>query len=292
MTHQLPTLIRRELWEHRALWIAPVAVAACVLTLIAIIGQFNVTNDTSPTFWPQDLEGLGIPRDKRQGVFAIGLWSVTAPLYLTLLFVMWAYATDCLYAERRDRSILFWRSMPVSDAATVIAKLIVVTVIAPLIVWLVSLGATLIAGGIWSLRGWAHLFGLEWNTLTWARVQLVQLLGIIEGTLWYAPIVGYLMLLSVWARRAVSLWALLPPILAGLLELSAFHTHYIFAVIWYRLLWWSAATTGPHAAPASAAHSAAGPLAGFYNVDLWLGLALAAAFVYGAIRIRRYRDDS
>ncbi|MGC1458667.1 MAG: hypothetical protein WA825_10345, partial [Steroidobacteraceae bacterium] len=125
----LRTLIRRELWEHRALWIAPLAVAALLL-LLAIIGKTNA-----------DFGQVALP-EQRRALFAVIMAYAVVPQFLVLGIVSWMYAGDCLYAERKDRSILFWKSMPVSDTLTVLSKLLLVVVLVPLGVYLVSLVTT------------------------------------------------------------------------------------------------------------------------------------------------------
>ncbi|MEJ0004987.1 MAG: hypothetical protein WDM77_00960 [Steroidobacteraceae bacterium] len=85
---------------------------------------------------------------------------------------MWMYAADCLYTERKDRSILFWKSMPVSDTLTVLSKLLVVMVIVPLGVYLVSAVTTLLMSGIYLVRAWQdHATGAFWDGGAWLRIQ-------------------------------------------------------------------------------------------------------------------------
>ncbi len=115
----LRTLIRREFWEHRALWMAPLSVAALLL-IGAIIGK--VSFDSSLAALPE----------QRRALFGVFMAYAAIPQFITLGIITWMYAGDCLYTERKDRSILFWKSMPVSDTLTVLSKLLVVMVIVPL----------------------------------------------------------------------------------------------------------------------------------------------------------------
>src|SRR5206468_10746510 len=56
----------------------------------------------------------------------------------TALIVGIFYCLDALYGERRDRSILFWKSLPVSDVMAVLSKLAIPIVILPLLSFAVT----------------------------------------------------------------------------------------------------------------------------------------------------------
>jgi ABC-2 type transport system permease protein len=286
-------LIRREFWEHRALWIAPLVVAACVL-LGALLGGVN--------------SGEMVPATvaDRHALFGLAIWSFGLPLFITLSIVLWFYATDCLYADRKDRSVLFWKSLPVSDTETVLSKFLVAAVAAPLFFFAVMVVMSVCVVAIWSLRalaGWVPVFWFD--AATWLRVEWLSLLWVITGTLWFAPLTAYLMLVSAWARRNVSLWVLIPPLLLMLVELLALHTHYLWNVLKYRL--------AAHGAQMIGAMGLVGDMAGQHrpgqqsfaqlvfghldptpllgNVDLWLGLVVAAGLLYATIRVRRSREE-
>src|ERR1700689_2296564 len=115
--------IRREFWEHRALWLAPLGIADVLLVAAAVFGHFRL--------YIHDGQGLQEGSSvRRLYQFVLVGWAV--PFYLPAGILASAYLLDCLYAERRDRSILFWRSMPVSDARAVLVKLAVGLLIVPL----------------------------------------------------------------------------------------------------------------------------------------------------------------
>ncbi|MGB6449636.1 MAG: hypothetical protein WBE92_02675, partial [Steroidobacteraceae bacterium] len=146
---------------------------------------------------------------------------------------------------------------------------------------------------------------LFWNTHAFLRVEGFSLGSLVVATLWYAPLTSYLMLVSAWARRNVQLWVLLPPIVAVLLEWIAFGTHHVSSLLLYRLGsgWQSsllvaieARFAGPGLTLGGAGPSPPVPWRAmgqaFANIDLWVGLAVAAALLFAATRIRRYRDDT
>jgi ABC-2 type transport system permease protein len=291
----LVMLVRREFWEHRALWIAPLVVAG-LLALVAAFGRAQIDDD--------DLRGLdgALGADKRVAAFTIAQWALSVPLYLVLLFSIVWYLSDCLYAERRDRSILFWKSMPVSDELTVISKLLTALVAAPLVVFVVAIAGHLAFFVIYQARVALGSFPavLTWNTYEWLRTELLMLALLPFAALWYAPVAAALLLLSVSTRRPL-LWATLVPVVALILERVALGTHYLRDFIAYRAfdIWGTLAL--PHES-IIARHKGlhpVGSLLGELNfrgaltdIDLWLGVAAAAALVYLTIRLRRYRDDT
>jgi ABC-2 type transport system permease protein len=285
----LRTLIRREFWEHRALWLAPLSVAALLL-LGSIIGK--VSFDSS----------LAALHEQRQALFGVFMAYAEVPQFITLGIITWMYAGDCLYTERKDRSILFWKSMPVSDTLAVLSKLLVVTVIVPLGVYFISAATTLLMSGIYLVRAWQdHAGDAFWDAGTWLRIQGTSLLALVTGVLWFAPVTAYLMFVSAWARRSVQLWVFLPPVILIMMEWITLRSNHVMNILFYRL-----GTVFAHSGLSLTGLDAGSgqrpnlnllvvnvdPLPVFANADLWLGLGLAALLIVATIRIRQYRDDT
>lgn len=296
----LATLVRREFWEHRYLWIAPVAVEAVLIVLGAIVRHGRVhLGDIDFSRWP-DLEA------QKVAAFTILQWTLSVPACVVLAGVVSWYALDCLYAERRDRSILFWKSLPVSDGLTVLSKALVALLAAPLMSLVVALIGFLVFAGIVAMRVAAGAVPsvFSWDLVEWFRTELVMLIMLIVAVLWYAPVVAAMMLLSVWARPNPFLWAFLAPIVAPLLERIAFGTHYLSSFLHYRAFGiWSTLAYGPtHGHINIITHHGLHPIgtllyefnigAALTDIDLWLGMAASVVMLYAAARIRRYRDDS
>lgn len=292
VTETLLTLVRREFWEHRSLWLAPLVVTA-LLALCALIGRIHLDVDDAAQVHTEA---------QRVAISTIIQWVLAMPLYLVAMVVTAFYLLDCLYAERKDRSILFWKSLPVSDELTVSAKMLVALVAVPLGVFTLALLAHLLFTAILGVRVLAGSLPpvFTWNTYEWFRAELVMLLITVVAVPWYAPLAGYLLLVSAAARRAPILWATLPVVLAPVLEWVAFGTRHVLDFINYRIngIWW---LLGIHNTHIISKHEvrAVGTALDVLNfrgllssIDLWLGLAVAAALVYAAIRIRRYRDDT
>ena len=193
--------MRRELWENRSIYLAPLAVAALFLvgfliSTIRLPGKMRAASALGPM---QQHKLIAQPY-----LIAAGL------MMLTTLVVGVFYCLDALYGERRDRSILFWKSLPVSDLTTVLSKAITPVVILPLVTfaitvvvqWIMLLvsSAVLLGSGLSVATLWTHAALFQ----TW--LMLLYHLLTVHG-LWYAPIYGWLLLVSAWARRA--------PILVG-----------------------------------------------------------------------------
>jgi len=288
----MPMLIRRELWEHRALWVVPLVIAGLIV-VAAMFPHASMQIDSADVATPQ----------KYMALFALFHSAMTVPQLLLLSVLLPYYLLDCLFAERKDRSILFWKALPVSDAQTVLSKLLVALAIVPLGVFVLTLFTDVAASGILAVRfhgsPLVRAF-LRWDTQAWLHTQGIILVALVVVLLWYAPIAAYLMLVSAWAKRSAFLWAAMPPLVGMLIEKIAFGTTYLARFLGYRLR--IADILGFNHAAAGRAGSAAGehasgmlermrPWEAFANIDLWLGLVMVAALVWLTIRIRRHQDD-
>jgi ABC-2 type transport system permease protein len=301
----LLTQIQREFWEHRGLWIVPLAIAAVMLLAAAVFGhiQFDFSNAATHYDGP-------IPPPLVELV-VLG-WAV--PFYLAAAIQAAAYLIDCLYSERRDRSILFWRSMPVTDARTVLVKLLVGLVLVPVGAFVLAATTSLLGSAILVLRNHDVVINgtgvvALWNTLSWLRMQGIMFYGLIAAMLWYAPFAAYLMLASVWARRSPYAWALLPPVLLMILEHMIFGSNYIGRIVdggfsellhlAYRVdehggLGVGDTLEAPNATGGDISFTMQllSPLHLLASPRLWWGLLAAAAMSVLTMRLRRYRDDA
>jgi ABC-2 type transport system permease protein len=214
-------------------------------------------------------------------------------MIFTVFIVGVFYCLDALHGERRDRSILFWKSLPVSDLTTVLSKAIVPLVVLPLVafaltvcvqaVMILMTSANLLVHGMSPATTWAYFPVLQ----NW----LVMLYGLVAIALWHAPIYGWLLLVSGWVRRATFLWAVLPLIAIQIFEKITFGTSYFGLFVKHRLMGFAPHAFGFH----GEGHPTIDPLSqltpGTYlaSPGLWLGLLVAAGFLFAAVRLRRYR---
>jgi ABC-2 type transport system permease protein len=302
----LPIQVQREFWEHRGLWIVPLAIAAVMLLAAAVFGHIQFDFSSAATHYdgpvPPPLVELVV----------LG-WTV--PFFLAAAIQATAYLIDCLYGERRDRSILFWRSMPVTDARGVLVKLLVGLVLVPLGAAVIAAATSLVGSAILVLRNQellinGHGVAALWDALAWLRMQAIILYGLLAAMLWYAPFAAYLMLVSVWARRSPYVWVFVPPVLLIILEHMIFGTNYVGRLfdggvnqllhLAFRLEEHGDVAVGAMVNTPDDSDienlrfsmQMLSPLNLLASVRLWCGLLAAAAMLALTIRLRRYRDDS
>ena len=316
-------LVKREFWEHRGgfFW-APVITGAIflLLNLMGIItaevlgashgihiGASGGLQHVIAQMDAGDMSKVGFALD-------IAMYSAMGLLIVVLGFVVFFYCVGALYDDRRDRSILFWKSLPISDASTVLSKVLSATVLAPIITVIVGIVAgvlqllmvavTLSFHGLnmWQLLGYAHPF----------RV-LLNLIGYIPlYVLWALPAVGWLMLCSAWARSKPFLWAVALPVATGLLVswfglmgLFNLSTGWFWTHVVQRSLFSVFPGTGSLfglSGESMARHVGEDMGLGIMNLDatyqllaspnMWIGVAVGIGLLAGATWFRRWRDEA
>ena len=277
--------VRREVWEHRAIWIAPLAVAAIVLIGFAVAANH----------WSGAMRTLGsLPVGRRWIVSVVPYGLASSAILAFDWLTAVSYSLDALNGERRDRSILFWKSMPVSDVITVLAKAAIPLAVLPAIAVVVALATQLLmigeAATILAINDMPA--SLAWTQQPWLTSSVAMVYGMAAHALWFAPIFGYLLLVSAAARRSTWLWAALPPLGAAVFEAIAFGSGHVAAFLKHRLLGGLAAFRPDALKTPITQFSQLDPVAFFALPGLWLGLAFAAACIAAAIRLRRYREPT
>jgi ABC-2 type transport system permease protein len=270
----------RELWENRSIYVAPMIVAVVVL--------FGFLVST-----------VGLPERRRAVLLldpAKARAAIEAPysmaaimLILTAFIVGVFYCLDALYGERRDRSILFWKSLPVSDRTTLLSKTTIPLLVLPLVTFAIIVVTQLVMLLWTSILLMTH--GMSpastWTYFPLFRNSLILVYGLAAIALWHAPIYGWALLVSGWARRATFLWAVLPFLAIAFFERITFGTSHFASMLKDRLMGFA-----PKAFAFSMGSVDCPRLTpGIYvsTPGLWLGLIFAAAFIAAAIRLRRYR---
>lgn len=279
-------LVRRELWEHRALWVAPLAVAAFA-TLVHFGMSLNVSDATRTA---------SLDDPARVGELASLYRGMAGATLIIGLVVGVLYSLDTLQGERRDRSILFWKSMPVSDGMTVLSKAIIPLVVVPLIVLGIVVAASVVMILLQSIIWSAH--GFDPRPL-WSGVNLPFLwLGLLYGlpfmALWNAPLFAWMLLVSAWSRRVAFLWAAAPFVAILMVEHSMLHhtpSHWMLErrIAGAVLLPFSRDGAG---ADWVARLSDLDPVRIYTLPGLWLGILLAALLLFAAARVRRSRTPN
>ena len=282
-TRPLYWSILRELYEYRSIYLAPLAISGVILLgFVFYLVRLPQTMHTAMGLDPMhQRDAIAQPFN-----FAAGL--IMAAAFIISIF----YSLDALYGERRDRSILFWKSLPVSDLTTVLAKASVSLLVLPVI----AFAATLVTETIMLLLSSAVVAASGFSVaMFWDRLQLYRTMFMLlyhlvtVHVLWYAPLYAWLLLISAWARRAPFLWAVLPPFAIGIFEKIAFHTSYFADFVNYRV------SGGREAIDNMQGNFPMDPMlhltpgAFLVTPGLWLGLAFGALFLFAAARMRRQR---
>jgi len=280
-TRPFLTLVRRELWEHGSLIWAPLAMALMIIVVSLVSGMVKGSIDID-LGEDRPLPELFGDAEKQRGIFTLVMAGLVLPQLLVAFVVVFFYLLDCLFTERRDRSILFWKSLPVSDAKTVLSKLFVALVAVPLWSWALSLVVGLVVFGVVAAQvSGTPAAGLgTWHGGTWLTVQAAMLGKMVIAALWYLPVAGWLLLVSVLAKRAPFLWATLPFLVLSLAERIALGSNVVGALVAQRLFGFREEVSLMSEFPLLA------------SPGLWIGVAVGAALVYAAIRVRRRSDDS
>ncbi len=266
--------VRREIWEHRFLIGAPVGVAALVVVVFVVGWPFGIGAAIAGDFAASH-KGMGMALD-----FATFLCMVTGGI--SAIF----YCLEALHGERRDRSILFWKSLPVSDTETLLTKLAVPMVVIPMVVvvavvalctLLLAISSAIVAveghtiAALWRAGG----FPLRFSCLSYA---------LLVSAVWYAPIYCGLLLVSVWAKYTPFLCVALPIILSVAADKLVFHDQRITGFYLYRLFGWLEEALRLDKAGLPIARD---PERFFSCPGLWLGLATAIVLFVAAVYRRR-----
>ena len=328
-TSKLKLLLKREFWEHKGgfLW-APVWAGAIslLLTLMALIvgevvarkaiasGKMKIDGDVTingldlgvltSKMDPEDLRKLSDGIDF--SMLAAGMWPM-----VVLGFVVFFYCLGSLYDERKDRSVLFWKSLPLSDRDTVFSKAASALLVAPTL----AVGAAIACMFAFMLLVSAFVLLHNGNpvTLLWGPGSPLANAGLLLASipiyaLWALPTVGWLMLCSSWSRSMPFLWAIMIPVFAGIF-ISWFEVMNVFDLqsgwFWKNIVarsllsvfpgtWIDVMDIGAIAKGNAPSHAMV--LKSTYAVlatpQLWIGAAAGIAMIFGAIRMRRWRDDN
>jgi len=283
VTRPLYWSVLRELWENKSIYIAPAIVAAVLLGGALM----------SAAYLPERRRNaMLLDEARRRAAIELPYNIVAMVLIITAFIVGFFYCLDALYGERRDRSILFWKSLPVSDLTTVLSKAIIPIAILPAIIFVIAVttqfcmllisSAALMPGG---------LAGTTWANFNLLRESVVLFYALIVIALWHAPIYGWALLVSGLARRATFLWAVLPPVAVAIFEKVTFNTTYFTSMLKNRVFGAgdNAFDFHVHRSVSIDLLTQLTPGRFLMTPGLWIGLIVGALFIVAAVRQRRYR---
>ena len=284
-------LIRREFWENRAIWMVP-AIIGVALTLAALFGRVDIAALTTP--------------EQSRAVGGMVLFAFGVTFFAVMnLYATW-YLLDCLYADRKDRSILFWKSLPISDTETVLSKLATGLFVIPLVYFVAADVATLAMAFVISVRARSTLGSALWQPDMWLQLQAMWLYLIVTTAIWYLPFAGWLIAVSAWAKRAVMLWSILPPLALFLLERWFLGTHVVGTMLRERLLgyiphafrssdragWVSTVIDHDTVTTPGSVWQLLDPLRFLSSAETWIGVVVGVAFVVAAIQLRLRQTET
>jgi ABC-2 type transport system permease protein len=278
--------VRRELWENRAVHIAPLIAGGVVLlgVLISVVHPLHVGPGVR-TSGPH-AGGHAIMPPEAPYAFAAFVAYVTA--FVVGIF----YSLGALHGERRDRSILFWKSLPVSDATAVFAKAFVPLVILPLITFVVTAATQIVIFVIGAAASAVHGSPSDWVQVPLAQILGSELYQMVATIPWYAPLWAWLLMVSAWARKMTFLWGAGPPLAACVVEQLAFGTSHLWTLLLHRL---GDVSSEAFDLPSHNVHGIdmtpqMDPIKFLSSPDLWIGLAFAAVFLTAAVWLRRRQE--
>ncbi len=330
-THKLRLLLRREFWEHKGgffwapIWAGGISLLLTLMALVvgevaarraATAGKLQIdgeninVNGLDLTALTSRMDGKDL-QHLAGGIDFSALMSSSWPM-IVLAFVVFFYCLGSLYDERKDRSVLFWKSLPVSDRDTVLSKVASALLVAPAIavgVAIVLMFAFLALLSVFVLLHNGSPMQLVWGPGNPLKLAAVLIASIPMYALWALPTVGWLMLCSAWSRSKPFLWAIMLPVFAGIVVswfdmMQAFElgSGWFWKNVVARLLLSVVPGTWIDVAHLEQAnfdgpHQLVGLLGiqSMYSAlatpQLWIGVVAGSAMIYGAIRMRRWRDE-
>ncbi|MEP0354310.1 hypothetical protein [Paraglaciecola sp.] len=241
---QIFIAFRKELWEFKkTLFWVPIVIGIFMITapllqlLLLESAQLRIV-----------IEGVSnadslIHINGLTQIFLATIMGMFAPFILVGLVIQLYYFTTCLFDERRDQSIYFWRSLPVSDLQNIMVKLMTGALVVPAIFMLAAtsvvfifvffalIGSCILGSGydvsFWEL--WRHADILSHLSSVWS--------GLFFYALWMFPLFSWLMLASMYANKAPFLWAVLPVVLLLIVEFYVvgylkLESHYLREALW------------------------------------------------------------
>jgi len=302
--HQL-ALIKREIWEHRSIYVTPIAIAV-VVSLVSLAGMVTVSAFDKEVnialFGATNIAG-DAERQAALTVFFLG----TSWVFLFALAILTTfYSLDSLYAERKDKSILFWRSLPITDAETVISKLLTAVFVLPLFTVAAIIVTHLV--NLVITTGWVIVKGGNAAHLVWGSVTLFDnwaaaLIVTVASAIWMSPFIGWFLFVSAFTKRSPLLMAFMPLIIVPIIEWIFFRSKIFASAVFGRgeviplfremdieHFFDEERMQVNEELVSLLAHINVGKF--LLSPSVWVGMVVCGILVTAAIYVRRYRDES
>jgi ABC-2 type transport system permease protein len=276
--------LRREFWENRSLYLAPIgACGVFMLGFLFVLAKL-----------PGRMQAAAALDALHQRASVAMPYDIFAGLQMAVMMAVGVfYCVDAMYGERRDRSAMFWKSLPVSDLTTVLAKICVPVLVLPVMTWLITVAAQIVMLLVSSVVLAAHgsNVAMLWTNASMFERSLLLLYHLITvHSLYLAPIYGWLLFISAWVRRAPLIWATVPPLAIGFVEKIAFGTSSFASLFLNRLTGNGMEAVVKHGTFPMDPSTHLTPIRFLMSPGLLIGFVVTAVFVAMAVWLRRYRS--
>ncbi|MDJ0807464.1 MAG: hypothetical protein QNJ78_11600 [Gammaproteobacteria bacterium] len=314
-------LLRRELWEHTSFRWLPLILLGIVLLansavawMVHIDGMIHISTDHGPLSamdLPQQF--LELPLSQQELIVNTTLITTGMIINAVLTIMMVFYLLDSLYGERKDHSILFWKSLPVSDTRTVFTKLLVAVLIVPVTVFATRVAADLIVLLVHSisLREYSGEASLLWQRAHLAGIWGMFSIALVQQVIWSFPVMGWLLFCSAWSRKAPIIAAVLIPAMVVLVDtgfrlntgvgelllerfplaVATLEVDNEMEALTYRS-YFGGTKFGLNVTEGDIGLSMGNPRDYLSEPKVWYGLLVGALFIWLAIWLRRWQDDT
>lgn len=263
-------LIRRELWENKGgvIW-TPIVISigiSLLVVLVLALGKLQINGNEQELSmaleWMEQQRQLNQPTDEpvqridfgsgqielsSESDLGVGQWegdpsSVVPRLQhgsvlafeVVAFFVTFVYLLGALFNDRKDRSILFWKSLPISETSNVLSKLLFAIIVIPIVAIVCSIPLQIVLGlsaaSIYSVSDAFSFFGVL-GEMQLIQVLFIHLVLILIIGIKSLPLFSWLLLSSAASKRTPMLMAILVPVLIIAVESLIFGTSYLSSFI-------------------------------------------------------------
>lgn len=314
--NRLMALVRREFWENKGAFRTTPLVIGGIYIVFLLMSIFTTAHFDNELYTFREAVRLLAEQPVEFRARHAQEVMLGSSLFFTLVlsFVVFFYLLGALYDDRKDRSILFWKSLPASDALTIASKLLAAMVLAPLIFWAIFVLTQIAMGIIGSLmvlsvgeNPWSLFLSIVNPLQPW----FILLVSYLAASIWFLPIYGWLLLVSSFAPRIPLLFAVLPPVVFAILQvwIGFLRTFTLNSNLFGMIGEWVAnspaiLSAGGHDGRITLSlgfpltddfdHSVtlANILDRLFSLHMLTGLAIAAVFLAAALWLRRRATDS
>ena len=300
MIQVLKAMIVREIQEHKVAFVyAPffVSIILCFVIASVYFGGTNIQTDQfnfSTEYYDEEIRQTmqSVSSVSRIDIVRTGLLVLGFPILLTVGFGLLAYSLSTFADERKDRSLIFWRSLPVSDLTTVLSKVFMVTLIVPLMVIPYIILLQLVAmtsASIFFATNDIVSFGWLWGSYIitdWFRI----IFSLWAQALWSLPLFLWLMLAGTYAARPIA-GAIVPPVILIVLEGVIFKTNLVLEFIENRIGFWSRSDSFPKEYQEIRVVDISDILLLFSTQAFWIGILASVILVAGIVYVRSSNSD-